>query len=452
VTPVGKRWANLIAGADVPEDKKAQLNADLELANELLFKYIHHSNFDLAISESYFDFVIGTAAIHISEGLTDDKPIICKSLSTINLAFEEDQNGFLSTIFHHYKNVKAEEIKALWPDAVIPENMAITINDKPQSTFDFLEAFVTDPITNITRYTVQLNNDFDILVDRELPVLPVVAFRWSKLNGETFGRGPVLEALPTIKSLNEMLEIDLKGFAISTLPPFLVNGDGLLNPYTIQLEPLSLIPISPLANNQMPIQQLPVTQNYQAQFAHIQDFRQQIKEMLFDMPLRPVDAPPQTATEIIQRQQVLEEEMSPAFERLQIEFLPRLLNRIIYILRKKGLFPNLAIDGKTIAVEYNSPLSLSQGREDVKNFTDFYGTLAQIAGPQMSLMALKAEKVPEWLATKFGVDMNLINLEDDLTDLGEQLQQQAQQQQPQQQSPTLPSEPPLVAAPQGQAT
>src|SRR3546814_13099960 len=44
---------------------------------------------------------------------------------------------------------------------------------------------------------------------------PFIAFRWLKAPGETYGRSPVMKALPDIKTANKVVELVLKNASIA---------------------------------------------------------------------------------------------------------------------------------------------------------------------------------------------------------------------------------------------
>ncbi|HWY34772.1 MAG TPA: portal protein, partial [Nitrosopumilaceae archaeon] len=143
--------------------------------------------------------------------------------------------------------------------------------------------------------------------------------------------------------------------------------------------------------------------------------------------LGPIDQPQKTATELALRQRNLAEQIGPAFTRLQQEFLARLINRIVYILQKKGLMDKLVIDGKEIQISYKSPLVAAQGMQDVQNFMQFYSILQQTQGPEAAIVNLNPVKFPAWLAQKMAVDVTALNTQEEMQKFFEEQSEKMQE-------------------------
>ena len=71
IFPPQRKWCRLEPGSDIPEDRKAEAQAALDLYNEKLFDTLKQSNFDVAIGEFLLDLSVGTAVMMIQPG--DDK-------------------------------------------------------------------------------------------------------------------------------------------------------------------------------------------------------------------------------------------------------------------------------------------------------------------------------------------------------------------------------------------
>jgi hypothetical protein len=141
----------------------------------------------------------------------------------------------------------------------------------------------------------------------------------------------------------------------------------------------------------------------------VNDMRMQIKDALFDNPIRPVNAPEQTATEVMIRQQQFMEEIGPAFGRLSVELLPKIINRVIFILQKKGYLPtDLKVDNKNIQIRYQSPLTRSASLQKIQNLQNYVAIMQPIMGPELTVASMNLELLPQWLSDKLDVDETLI--------------------------------------------
>jgi hypothetical protein len=432
LTPPFIQWADLTAGSEIRESEREEANLLLQEITKVLFKFIHASNFDLAINENYMDLTIGTATLKIDEG-TDDNPFIFTATPVSEMAFEEDAYGVLDNCYREF-TIKGYEITQLWPDARLPHDLADAIAKDDTKEVKLREMTVVKYIGDYKEYNYYViePEKGSIIYENTEPSSCWIPFRWSKLSGDTFGRGPGIEVLKTIKTLNKVVEFELKGAALAIAPPFISNNNSELNVNNFSIRPNALIQVNTPMPGIKALEQLMVNPNIQFGQLLAGDFRQQINKAFYTDPLGPIDAPAKTATEILQRQQQLMEEIGPAFGRLQTEFLRRVIDRCIYILSKKGLIPSMRVDGNLITIQYRSPLARSQAQSEVINFQQMYQVLAGIVGPELALLGINADELPEWLSERFGVDLNLIKSAMDLQMLQQQIMQLAQQQQVQQ--------------------
>jgi len=433
LTPPFIKWADLSAGSDISDNDKQDVNEALQAITDVLFKHLHSSNFDMAANENYMDLAVGTAVLKIDEG-TDDNPLIFTSVPISEMSFEEDMFGTLDNCYREFK-VKLYQIKELWPKASLPHSITALIDDDKNKEITLKECtIVSDSEKEEKKYTYTVIETITntIIYEHVEPSSCWVPFRWSKLAGDTFGRGPAIEMLKTVKTLNEVVEYELRAAALAIAPPFISYNNSEINTRTFRVTPHALIQLNTMPGMGKPLEQLMTNPNVQFGQLLVGDFRQQINKAFYTDPLGPIDSPAKTATEITIRQQQLLEEIGPAFGRLQTEFLSRVIARCIYILSKKGLIPAMRVDGKLITVKYRSPLARSQAQADVLSFQQMHQTLAGILGPELSLLSIKSDELPRWLAERLGVDLELVRSPFELQQMQQQVMQLAQQQQIQQ--------------------
>ena len=88
--------------------------------------------------------------------------------------------------------------------------MAKRYEQNPTEEVELVEGTYFDKQTGNIHYQIIDDSDKHELVYRELKKLSLGYFRYSKTAGERYGRGPVLLALPDIKSLNTTKNLGLK--------------------------------------------------------------------------------------------------------------------------------------------------------------------------------------------------------------------------------------------------
>jgi len=437
LTPPQQIWCNLVPGTDFEEPSEDDIERqteydnikkELEKITEQVFTYLRRSNFDLAISECYFDLAVGTAALMVVEGETDDCPLKFYSIPCAQLAVEESINGYIDSVYRTYGEVRISEIPLMWPHAKLPDWMINALDNDPNATCKSLNEGVIY-MDNEDAYRHVLWADSDLLFEMTTEESPWIVFRWSKINNECFGRGPLQDAIPNILSLNELYRIYLTSANMNISKPYMGWNDGVFSPYLFQLNPNQIIPIAPVQNGQYPIVPLPDVAHPDFAQQVAQDLRNQIYQILYVSPLGNIqDTPTRTATEIAIRQRNLAEEIGPVFTRLQSEFLERLIKRVVNILKKRGLIDAeaLTLNGKKIDLEYQSPLVVAQGQLKVQTFLQYQQAMQGVIGPDNAIAMLNPVQVSYWMADQLGVETNLLAPRDKLED---KLSQDAQAQQ-----------------------
>lgn len=442
--PADLEWFELEAGDYVVNaTEKSKLNAQLQVFTDIIFRALNDSNFNLVINELLQDLIIGTGGMMILEGDDKEMPIKFKAVAPNTFYPEADAFDTIETVWRDFSKVSGRDIERIWPKAKITQAMRDKMRANACCEFDFIEGFIYLPDKKKYRHLVFEQGEHDYLVDTEVESTPWIVARWAKCSNEIGGRGVVLDAMPTIRSLNVLVEEIMRNVALSTSPPWMASSDGIFNPYMFEIAPNKMIPINQSSMGNLPLQRLDVAGDIRTGSLEMQDMRQMIKDCLFDNPVRPVDAPKQTATEIMVRQQMFIEEIEPAFGRLSVELLPKIINRCVYILQKKGLLPNsLKIDGRLVTIRYKSPLVRGADIQKVQNLGHYAQVLAGIGGAQGVAASLKLSEVPAWLADKLEVDASLVKSPEEIMQMIQMSVQAAQ--------PADPANSPS-ADPQGQA-
>jgi hypothetical protein len=399
----------LKSGVDVEtdEDKKTR-DEYLQKATDKIFHYLRSSNFDLAVHECYYDLAVGTAALVVKRG-TPECPLMFYSIPIDQLAVEQSINGYIESCYRTFGEVRISEIMLMWPNAKLPDWMMQMYQDDPNAVVKNLYEGVVYRVHKRDKpYTLVLWVDNGILLEEDMDSSPWVIFRWNKINNEIMGRGPVMDALPSILSLQEVMRLELTAANFNICKPYMAYSDGVFNPWTFQLTANTVIPVSPNGAGTWPIQAFPDVANPAFMQLTSQDLRQQINKLLYAEPLGPTNAPTRTATELAIRQRNLAEEIGPVFTRLQQEFLSRVIKRVVFVLQELGLLESITINNQDVQIEYQSPLVAAQGQQDVATFTEWYQVQQGVLG-EAAVTAINPAAFPQWSATKMNIDPTLVN-------------------------------------------
>jgi len=414
MTPPQTQWGFLTVDPEFDEDDAGISRDDAQrMLNDYmrkLFDYIHDSNFDVIINECYFDLAVGTSCLVINQ-YTDEQPLLFTSIPLDKIAIEEAMTGKIESWYRNWEDVKANEIKVRWPKATIPDWLKREILHSPDYTIKIIYEGVMYNPQQPKKYKYVVCSDSDIFYTEDFDINPGIVWRFQKTNADVYGRGPIMDALPSIISLNELARIELAAANLNTFRPYMAFSDAVFNPHTFKMAPMTVIPIAPLGTSgQVPLIPLPDTSNPQFSQLSIQDLRMQIRSLLFADSLIPTDSKqPVSATQIMIQNQTLAERIGPLFSRLQQEFLWPVIERCSYILDKMGLLPYPQIDRKMLSFVYRSPLALAKGQEQIARFTQFFQLLQGISGPEAAQIFINPMEYPYLIADLMQIDNRLLN-------------------------------------------
>jgi hypothetical protein len=92
--------------------------------------------------------------------------------------------------------------------------------------------------------------------------------------------------------------------------------------------------------------------------------------------------------------------------------LTPLIRRVFDILKRRGEIPDLLLDGRTIALEYRSPLARAQGQRNIQTTLSWLQTV-QSMGPAAAMVVDHVEAA-KFLGEALGVPNHLIKRDDSL--------------------------------------
>lgn len=422
ICPPFKKWIKLQPGANVPEERMEQAQKQLNQITDVFFKFLHSSNFDTQISESFIDLGFGTGVLLVNEG-DDDSPLNFVAVPLAEIFFSEGPFGQIQDVFRKFK-MKAGNIQATWAKAKISEG--IKDSAKKDEDVEILESTIYNHEKKQYEYYVDDVKNKVQLYSEKMSSSPWIVFRWSAMPGEIYGRGPVLQALPDIKTLNKVNEILLQAAALKSIPTFIAADDGVLNPYNIEISTGSIIPAAMWGPGGPPITSLDVGGDVNLSQFVMEKLQARIEDMMFTNPLGDVNLPVKTATEVSLRAQELANRIGAAFGRLHYELIAPLLNRCLDILEKKGLLPvkleDVKIDGRSIKIRYQSPIAQAQEEEEVVNSIRYAQTMQQFVGPDLMPLFADLDKLSKILGTNLGVE-DLVPTEEKRKEIVQLIQQ-----------------------------
>jgi len=425
IFPPQRKWCRLEPGPDIPEERKEEAQAALDIYSDKLFASLKQSNFDIAIGEFLLDLSVGTAVMMVQPG-DDINPLNFIPVPQFLVSFEEGANGQVDNVYRRMR-LKGESIMRQWPDAEIPEALQKKIDQKPTDDLEFIEATVLDQKRGDFCYHVIHKESKTEIVYRRMDESPWIVSRYAKVAGEIYGRGPLITALPDIKTLNKTLELLLKNASLAIAGVYTAADDGVLNPNTVKIIPGAIIPV---ARNGGPqgesLKPLPRAGDFNVSQIIMNDLRLSIKRILLDESLPPDNMSARSATEVVERMKELSQNLGSAFGRLINETMIPLVTKILRVMDQRGLIDlPLKVNGLEIKVSAVAPLAMAQSMEDVQSVLQ-YAQIVQQAGPQAQ-MTLKTDAMMDYIAEKLGIPQKIRNTQEERMMMQQQMAQAAQQ-------------------------
>lgn len=431
LVPNFARWADLLAGSEVPVEQAEEVNNQLDTVTDYVFEVIQNSNFGQEIHESFMDLAVGTGILLVEEGDAVN-PVRFNAIPLPSVVLDTGPDDRIDHVYRERK-LKNSEIPVAYPKGIISPRLAREIETQPDAETTIVEAVCRDyskpnveaysfDVIDVTREDIIFHDQF-----KGLGSNPFIPFRWSKASGEKYGRGPLINALSAIKTTNLTIELILENAQMAISGIYQMDDDGVMNTDTINLVPGTIIP---KAMGSAGLQPIRAAGSFDVANLVLNDMRNNIKRALYNDMLGDPNKTPATATEVAERMADLSRRIGSAFGRLQAEMVQPVLQRVIYILRKQGRIEVPTVNGREIKVRSSSPLAQAQANQDISNINRFLQVVAGNFGPEVMNLLIKSEDAAVYLAKKFGVPDSLIrdNAERQRIVQAAQQLQQAQQQ------------------------
>lgn len=407
LTPPWSQWFGFKPGPDLTESEAQSIAPVLEDIARKIQSHLDRSNFSVEMHQCFLDLAVGgTATLYFEE--TDPGSFSAFKFSAVSLqdvVLEEGENGFLDGSFRTL-HLTLAQLKNRYPNAEIPLNVLREGSKDPQSRFEILESVL--PENNVYKFQAILNHDSQkiLLKEGDFDLSPAISFRWMKSPGEIYGRSPVMKALPDIKTANKVVELILKNASIAVTGIWQADDDGVLNPANIELVPGAIIPKAVGSNG---LKALDMPGRFDVSELVLKDLRSRIRHSLLSDQLGPIADKRMTATEVLERSTQMALLLGATYGRLQSELLTPLIQRAFSILKRRGEIPDIALDGRYVALDYRSPLARAQGQQGVQNVLTWLDSVSSLGAE--ATLSVDVQRTTKFLGEALGVPSDLIKKE-----------------------------------------
>ena len=346
LTPPESLWISL-----VPESAQSP---DAETATMALRANLNDSNFYTTVHQCYMDLIIlGTACLFMAEN-----PIGASSAFSFTAIPMRDIAVLNGAVFHT-ATMPAREVMEKYPSWTPPANLRDTIKNDPETPLRLVQSLVDTEFTAWMDVGGDLENN--IVATGKFETNPYIIFRWSVASGEQYGRGPVLRALPDIKTANKVVELVLKNATIAVSGIWQADDDGVINLSNINLTPGAIIPKAVGSSGLTP---LTSGANFDVSQIVLKDLRERIRHTMLADRLGLLSEKEMTATEIMARSADMVRILGATYGRLLHEFIRPLVERGLQILSRRGIIDRITLNGDA-ELKYIAPIAQMAAAETI---------------------------------------------------------------------------------------
>ena len=396
------RWFSLHMRSEKLNRRKA-VRSWLEDSANIMYHELRQSNFHSEAHEGYKDIGgLGTMAVLCEERKKKRgqfNGIRFQALSIGEYAVSEDDEGHVDTLFRIFKLTRKAVVDR-WGIEHVSEKTRKLLKEKPDEPIEILHAVYPRPNGRETAKQAKLLPFASVYIETSekhkldeggYHEFPYLVARWDKTSGEEYGRGPGHTALPNIKTLNKIQELFLKALAKVIDPPMKQRHNGVIG--KVKLTPSSLNTVMEMDD----LQPIEFGSNFNVTYQEKGELRQEIRHVFFWDQLQLQSGVQMTATEVERRFELMQRLLGPTLGRLEKEFLNPLIERVMNILHRNGMLPEMpdelieaaAENQDSVDVKYEGPLARAQRGSEV-------GAIERVFAMAQGLMQMFPDITDNW--------------------------------------------------------
>ncbi|WP_371347018.1 portal protein [Ancylobacter sp. IITR112] len=361
--PPGEPWVRFEPGPLVPAGRERnKLTKHLAEVSEVVGSLFQTGEWDMACHEMCLDLQAGTGALLMDDAPANNRGRLA-AFASVPAEEVRLEMGLFGDIIGRFwcRKVKGSLIRVAWPKAELSRKLAERIEKEPEKEIEVHQDTTFDYETG--KWTLHVSHDDDEAPfwTRDYRTSPWLTPRYFRVPGETWGRGPILLAMPAIKTLNKAQELTLKAAAITMLGIYTATEDGVFNPATAMVAPGQFWKVRANGGVLGPsIQKLPEPRLDLSNIV-LNELRMSVQTALMDQSLPPDGAAVRSATEILERVKRLASDHQGAAGRLVHEIVVPAGQRGLEICYDAKVIPHmLEVDQLLLKTRVTSPFATAR--------------------------------------------------------------------------------------------
>lgn len=392
LTPPSRKWFRLDF-ADTELKDNSDLGKILDERIDILADVLEKSNFYTAVHSCYLELAFGQAPLGIFPDRQYGVHFVPYPIGSY--AMENGPDGSVQTFCRKLK-MSAVQMADKFGEENLPENIRAEIANSPALKAHHTVVWYVAPNRNydpqklgsfhlpyLSVYYVEGSAEGDFLHVGGFHEWPVPVARYLIMGNESYGKGPGWFAEGDAKVLHLLEKDKLTMVELSVKPAFAVDAN-------LATKGINLVP----GGKTFVEQRDAVTPLFQVQgnldhlLQVVADATERIKRaysadlfMMLDSQEKSM-----TAREVLERTQEKMNILGPVVQRMQFEFLGRIIERVYNILDRARMFPEPEdeetqelLRNQELKIEYISPLAQAQKMSGLVNIEQAVAFVAQIA-------------------------------------------------------------------------
>ena len=387
MVPSNAQWFFLDIGKETDAEQLF-----LDGAAKFIWENIHASNFDAEAFDFMLDvWIAGWSVLYCDEAEEGGYHFECWPVGECAIGSTRT-GGMADTVHRNYTMTVAqlvtefgldnvsEKVRQLWHSEKYDEKIKVIHSIEPR------DVYVPDAKLGKNMRFASCHVEVEsgqMLREGGYHEFPCMVPRWSRLPNSSYATGPMSDALPNVRTLNEATKWTLMGAELAIAPPMIAEDDGVLNPRNIRMGPRKII----VANSVDSMKALVTGAKVDLGMMTREALQADVRKTLMADHLPPQEGQAKTAYEWSVRVQMLRQMLGPMFGRFQAEWLQPLVERCFGIAWRANIVNGFSLIGKppesllnrNFTVRYLSPLARAQREEELASMDRFEAGLAMTA-------------------------------------------------------------------------
>jgi hypothetical protein len=406
-----------IAPENVELNESRAAKTFMAAVEKLYYAAFAKSNFYGEIRKYYHDYgLLGTPIMY-----SEPHPRTMFNFMVLHLAenyIALDQYGQPDTNYRLFA-MSAKQISEKWKDPGEKVSNSLQEN-KPDQKYQVCQAvyprknrqwWSKDGKNKAWASVYFLTQDLHQLNEGGYNEFPFAIARAEVLTGETYGRSMGMIALPFVKILNRMRADKLVASEKALDPPLMIAKNALINSLSSWPGALNVVNAQAPGSSvfPLPMGNLAYTEN------EIKEVQGEIRQIFFNDLLSLIEAPNQTATEVLERAQEKMRNMGGVVGPLQSGGFNPIFDRMFQVFKEEGLLPPAPpeLRGENLKIDYISPLAKAQKSYDLDAIKKGLAGVANIAQIKPNIWdRVNLEEVAQYILESSGMQARFINADD----------------------------------------